>query len=141
MKTFDASAYTPDGLAELNAAARAETKRLLAQLDLGHVYVVEFASGVVKVGKSADPAARVATHRMLAQTHGGDVLNAWVSRLHYYCGRTERELMEFCTQIGHLVVGREYFRAPFADVRSRASLLSHNRFTPDAPEGALPDST
>lgn len=123
--------YTPQGRAEADAELRADSKRILAKLDLGHIYVVEFTSGVVKVGKSTDPRSRIATHRQLARMHGGEVRNTWVSHLHYFSGEAERELIEYCARIGQLVVGREYFRAPFAEVRSRASLLAHNRFTPE----------
>jgi len=120
-----------------------ETRRIEAEIAQGFVYVVEFTSGVIKVGKTADPAQRIANHTHLARVHGGDVRRSWISEEHYFCGRTERELIEYCTRVGELVAGREYFRADFRAVRTRASLLvvngritvtdAHQRLSPGEP--------
>lgn len=114
-----------------NALCAAETKRLWAQLDPGHLYVIEFASGVVKVGKSADPKERIARHTLLARAHGGDVVRTWVSPEHYRSGESERELIDFCARSGEPVAGREYFRVPFDDARTWASLVAANRIPTD----------
>lgn len=110
-----------------DAEVAAEAKRLMAWLDPGHIYVVEFASGVVKVGKSATPEVRIAIHTKLARAHGGDVVGTWISAEHYCCGEAERELIDFCARFGDPVVGREYFRIPFAHARTYASLVAANR--------------
>lgn len=127
---FDTTWYFPATRMAREAELRVETERLLSMVDLGHVYVVEFVSGVVKVGKSVDPAGRIATHALLARAHGGGVRASWVSRAHYCCGRTERELIEFCSRAGRPAAGREYFHIPFGDACQRASLLAANRVAP-----------
>lgn len=130
MKTsFDTTWYAPETAAVRAAEIGAEADRILRQLAIGHIYVVEFSSGVVKVGRTAKPETRLANHSLFAQVHGGSITQSWVSGLHYCSADSERELIDFCLRFGPPVVGREYFRVPFADARARASLLAANRFT------------
>jgi hypothetical protein len=81
---------------------RAERRRLF---DPGHLYVVAFDSGVVKVGKADNAASRLAAH---AKT--GLMRSSWVSARHPHCSKTERQLIAFCNKHGQLYGGREYFR-------------------------------
>lgn len=62
-----------------------------------------------KVGKSADPERRLATHAMMARVHGGGVRQCWTSARHDDMGASERKLLEFCRHAGEQV-DREYFR-------------------------------
>ena len=78
--------------------------------DRGYVYVVEFTSGVVKVGKAANAKARIATHAAYARIHGGDVRRSWVSVKHRGYDDTERSLIAMCRQLGVQAFGKEYFR-------------------------------
>ena len=129
MKTaFDTTWYVPETAAARAAGIGADADRILRQLAAGHLYVVEFGSGIVKVGRTAKPEIRLANHSLFAQVHGGRITQSWVSGLHYCSADSERELIDFCLRFGPAVVGREYFRAPFADVRARASLIAANRF-------------
>jgi hypothetical protein len=101
--------------------------------DAGHIYVVEFTSGVVKVGKSTAPKARLASHVHHALIHGGGVRRSWASARHHGCTETERELIAYCKKDGVAAFGKEYFTGvSFADVRGFASLLACNA------GGALP---
>lgn len=107
-----------------------ETARIDAILSPGHLYVVQFISGVVKVGRSERPDRRIAQHAAMARVHGGGVQRSWTSAEHYCTATTERELIEYCGRNGQLIAGREYFKVPFDLVRSRASLLAANRLSP-----------
>ena len=109
--------------------ATAESRRLRAELrklfDPGHLYVVAFDSGVVKVGKSANAEARIEAH-----AKAGFVRSAWSSPRHIECSKTERQLIAFCVRHGILHGGREYFRdIPFGLARDYAEriVLDHQR--------------
>ncbi len=78
--------------------------------DVGHLYVLMFSTGVVKVGKAVDLDSRVATHRYHAKIHGVAITDAWGSEAHPQHSRTERELINFCLRQGvRIDAGTEYF--------------------------------
>jgi hypothetical protein len=78
--------------------------------DVGHVYVLRFTTGVVKVGKAVNPATRIAAHRRHAQIHGVAISDGYVSDVHPYHSRTERQLIDYCAQQGSRIAeGNEYF--------------------------------
>jgi hypothetical protein len=81
---------------------RAQQRR---QFDPGYLYVVEFDSGVVKVGKTVNAESRLAAH-----ARAGLVRSSWASLHHLECSKTERQLVAFCTEHGTVHSGREYFR-------------------------------
>jgi len=110
------------------AELAAETARLLALYRIGHIYVIEFTSGVVKVGKALDPKSRSAAHAQFAQIHGGAIRNTWVSRRLVGYGEAERELIQICSRQGDPVSGREYFGFGFRLARSFGTLVEANRF-------------
>jgi hypothetical protein len=113
-------------IAAEDAELAAEAKRLLAPLALGHIYVVEFGSGVVKVGRGTDPKGRVAAHTRLAEVHGGTVRSVWISRELVGYRSAERSLLRLCARHGAPVVGREYFAIDFRTVRNLASIVEVN---------------
>lgn len=122
---------------ESTVRAAIARRQLRDVLDEGHLYVVEFTSGVVKVGKSVAPVNRLASHAKYAQIHGGDISQSWTSERHRGYSATERQLIKF----GHshseaVVVSRgEYFRdLDFDNVQQYAELLVEH-----AIEGALLD--
>lgn len=78
--------------------------------DAGHLYAIEFTSGVIKVGRGANPTKRIAVHAANAAIHGGELRNWFTSRRHRGSTATERHLIEACAANGRLVFGREYFR-------------------------------
>ena len=84
-----------------SARLRLEMRRTF---DPGHLYVVEFAAGILKVGKSASPDRRLEQH-----AKAGLVRRTWVSAHHLGISRTEREVLAWCTEYGQLHGGREYF--------------------------------
>lgn len=103
---FDTSWYVEQ--LEVIAAADYEARRqrvaLRVRFDPGHLYVVAFDSGVIKVGKAGNAESRLAAH---AKT--GLIRASWTSPRHLDCSKTERQLIAFCNEYGHLYGGREYF--------------------------------
>lgn len=83
------------------AQARGERRRLFSP---GHLYVVLFDSGVVKVGKTENVEARFKAHSMAGFVHA-----TWASSYHLGTAATERDLITICTNFGTLHGGREYF--------------------------------
>jgi hypothetical protein len=130
MKTtpFDTSWYVKQErkIAEADIRAAIVRRRVQAITDDGHVYVVEFTSGVVKVGKSTRPTDRLASHAKYAQIHGGDIRQSWISERHHGCSDTERKLIDLCKMRGEVVFGKEYFRGiSFRAARDFADLATH----------------
>lgn len=115
-------------IAAEDAELAAEEKRLRARMALGHIYVVEFGSGIVKVGRGTDPQGRVAAHARLAEVHGGTVRSVWISRELVRYHSAERDLLRLCARHGAPVVGREYFAIDFGTVRTLASIVEVNSF-------------
>lgn len=115
-----------------------EGRRLLRELfDAGHLYVIEFASGTLKVGKTRTPPRRLRSHAQAAAIYGAEVINSWVSGQHPYQSKTELELIKFCNLHGRLVSGREYFRdISFATAVDCARALVELELIKDADEDA-----
>jgi hypothetical protein len=63
-------------------------------VETGHVYVIEFSDGTVKVGKSARPKARVNQHASTAACFGITIIRQWISNEHVGCDSTERRMIE-----------------------------------------------
>lgn len=74
-----------------------------ALFDPGYLYVVEFDSGVIKVGKAGNAEARLSAH-----SKTGFVRASWASLEHLYCSKTERQLIARCAERGSLHGGRAY---------------------------------
>lgn len=79
----------------------------------GHLYVVEFESGVIKVGRERTPGSRIAQHRRDAP-----VRRVWESPEVDPVDTAEDALIARATQVGHrLRPSREYFAGmSFEDV-------------------------
>ena len=93
--------------------------------DVGHLYVVEFTSGVIKVGKAVGPKSRIASHSKFAAIHGDGIVRSWSSERHHGYSDSERDLITFCKKRGSRVFGHEYFRdVTFDDARIFAGLLA-----------------
>lgn len=114
-----------------DAAVAAATARTEMQLtfDPGYLYVVEFDSDVVKVGKTGSPLSRLSQH-----AKAGLVRRSWVSDHHLNISQTERGLIGFCLHVGELHGGREYFRGlsfetacTFAELVVRRKRLTDER--------------
>ncbi len=105
-------------------AAAIGRSRLHNMIDDGYLYVVEFSSGVVKVGKTTHPKSRLASHAKHAEIHGAEIRRSWTSQRHHGCSASERELIKFCSARGRRTAGREYYRdLSFDDAARYAELL------------------
>lgn len=76
----------------------------------GHIYVVGFSNGLIKVGRSENIRSRMKAHFDQAAVHGSQLTSAWVSPARDYLQDVERELVDWCKQRGQRAAGREYFR-------------------------------
>jgi hypothetical protein len=92
----------------------------------GYVYVVEFSSGTIKVGKSANVGQRLRQHAKDALNHGITIVRSWQSPAHTTWSENEQALIAFCwEQFGHPVSGDEYFTdADFPVIAQYASELT-----------------
>lgn len=77
----------------------------------GHLYVVSFANGMVKVGRAAKVASRILTHTGEAQRHGNAVVEYWMSPVIERFDVAETALIQWCeAQPGAVACsGREWF--------------------------------
>lgn len=76
----------------------------------GHLYAIEFSSGIVKVGQSRDITRRIATHVAAAAIHDATADRVWISRPVDRLDERERDLLAFCRARWRLANGGEYFR-------------------------------
>lgn len=81
----------------------------------GSVYVVAFAAGLVKVGRSERPFMRLRRHVAEAERHNNPVVRAWISVPHVEFNANERALKRWVAKQGDLIHGSEYFRGITAD--------------------------
>lgn len=95
-----------------------------ATTDHGYIYVIEFSTGVVKVGRSINPTQRLATHARVARVHGVDIRQSWISERHHGCRETERKLIEFCRRRGTQIDDEHFRNIAFEEVRFVAQLLA-----------------
>lgn len=80
----------------------------------GHLYVVEFSTGTVKVGKTKRPDKRIGEHEREAAAFGGRIADRWVSPAHDGYDANEVTLIAECAREGKQIK-REYFSGlPFA---------------------------
>ena len=100
-------------------------QELRGMADGGYLYVAEFSTGIIKVGKAKIPAIRLARHARHAQIHNVVIRRSWTSPGHPGHSGTERNLIDFCKRRGDQVVGRgEYFRGvTFETAQKYAHLL------------------
>jgi hypothetical protein len=94
----------------------------------GHVYAIQFGSGVVKVGRTFQPTGRIAEHEKTAKAHGQFIYDSLVSPPHTNYAANERALIAFCAERWTLAAGREYFAA--ADMEAVVRFTDTLTFTP-----------
>ena len=75
----------------------------------GYLYVVQFNSGVVKVGRTMNPSARLKSHATGGRPHGISVVAQWLSQPHLAAKRNERLLIAFCRSRYRSVNDGEFF--------------------------------
>lgn len=81
----------------------------------GHVYVILFSSGTVKVGRTRTPRVRLKAHAASARPHGVSVVSQWVSQPHASASANERKMIEHCNDTGSPLNGGEYFAGADVD--------------------------
>jgi len=74
----------------------------------GYLYAVAFSTGVIKVGQTIDPRARLGNHRSHAAAYGIAVVNLWISAAHRDYVLSETRLIRECLKLGSRE-RREYF--------------------------------
>lgn len=106
--------------------------------EIQQIYVVEFDTGIVKVGRSAKADRRLKTISREARQHGGGIARSWASEEHANAPANERALLEFCAGRGLRVTdGRngEYFKGlDYPAVVAFAQTLEFDYPTPVVPE-------
>jgi len=85
----------------------------------GHLYVLQFSTGWIKVGQTNSPRRRLAEHRRDAEVYGVNITRIWVSRPHRGFLRTEAALIEACLAAKGRRMKREYFTDIAFDVAVR----------------------
>lgn len=93
-------------------------------MNCGHIYVVLFNTGWLKVGYSANPEQRLEQHRKEAKRHGNRVYAAWVSDYMDDARSAEKDLISFASSLAEEAVAREYFAADFKQVVAYAAGLA-----------------
>lgn len=72
-----------------------------------YIYVLQFASGVVKVGTTRNAAQRLRQHAVSALQHGGSIVSHWVSQPHGGAAANEQALIGFCAERAERTTGNE----------------------------------
>ena len=101
-------------------------------MNAGHVYVLAFDNGTVKVGQTQNATQRLNSHKSIARGFGHTVTGEWVSPLHAGWRANEDALKAIAAELGGTPAGQEYFSGvDFTMVVDRAQ-----RLTFEAPEAA-----
>lgn len=102
-------------LAELNRrlmVARMEEVAIASHVaryrDEGYLYVIEFGSGLTKIGRTTQPERRFHEHAKSAEKRGDKIVRSWLSRDHPWHCKSETELVRYCVRLG-TQIEREYF--------------------------------
>jgi len=94
-------------------------------MSAGHVYVLAFDNGTVKVGQTQNASQRMSTHKSTARGFGLTVTGEWVSPLHTGWRANEDALKAIAADLGGTVTGQEYFSGvDFAAVVEKAQELT-----------------
>jgi hypothetical protein len=94
----------------------------------GCVYVVAFDSGLLKVGQTARPVQRIASHASAAATHGVTLTSTWLSGPHANTTENERALITYCRERAATQHRFEYFGGlDFDEIVAVAEKLEYRR--------------
>jgi len=98
----------------------------------GYLYVLEVTGGIIKVGFSVEPKARLKQHARASEKKALTVTREWVSPVHVEAGLNEEELIASCERLGGVsCMGREWF----SGVRFDDAVAAAMRLDCTAPEG------
>ena len=101
-------------------------------MNAGHVYVLAFDNGTVKVGQTQNASQRMGTHKSTARGFGLSVTGEWVSPLHTGWRANEDALKAIAADLGGTPTGQEYFSGvDFAAVVTKAQELTFTAPEPD----------
>jgi hypothetical protein len=102
-------------------------------MSAGHVYVIAFSGGTVKVGQTQNLVSRMAVHKASARNFGQTVTAFWTSPLHTEWLDNEEALKAAASELGGVPVSSEYFSGvDFAALTERARELPFT--VPDLPQ-------
>ncbi len=59
----------------------------------GYLYVVEYSSSLIKVGRTVDPRTRLSVHRQLGEAFSVTIARTWLSPVHESFTKTEKVLI------------------------------------------------
>lgn len=94
----------------------------------GHLYVLKFTSGVVKIGYTTDPKIRIRTHGTEARRRSDTLGRSWVSLPHPAAAAHEQHLLSFARSRFEPAFGAEFFQSADFD-----ALVAHARLLLDEP--------
>lgn len=93
-------------------------------MNAGHVYVIAFDNGIVKVGRTQDVANRMGRHRGDGRKFGITLTESWSSPLHVEWEMNEETLKRLAAKYGGTPTCAEYFQgADYAAVVDAATRL------------------
>jgi hypothetical protein len=120
-------------------ARRAHLDRYYRREMQGYVYVIEFSTGMVKVGMAKNVAKRMAQHEKEARNHAATVARSWISDAHTTWEANERSLISFCSKrFGAPTSGSEYFMAAdFDAIVGYAMTLTFPELTDEQVDGEV----
>lgn len=97
--------------AEVQAVLRGAGHVSTPARQVGHLYVIRYANGLVKVGKATDTAERMRDHKREAARHGNPIVEHWTSPTHLFVDFAEHMLITWCERQPGAVTysGREWF--------------------------------
>lgn len=96
-------------------------------MNAGHVYVIAFDNGIVKVGRTQDLPNRLRTHKGDGRKFGITVTDSWASPLHVEWEMNEETLKEIAVTHGGTPTCAEYFNG--ADYALAAAAAARLPFT------------
>jgi hypothetical protein len=92
-----------------------------------YVYVIQFNSGTVKVGRTSKPVARLKSVAQAGRPHGITVAAQWLSQPHTLAKQNESRLIDFCNaRFAPLNDGEFFADATVEDVVAFAETLLAN---------------
>jgi hypothetical protein len=108
-------------------------------MNAGHVYVLAFDNGTVKVGQTQNAPQRLSSHKSIARGFGLTVTGEWVSPPHAGYRANEDALKAIAASLGGTPTSQEYFSGvDFAAVVEKAQELTFT--APEAGESPEPDA-
>lgn len=91
----------------------------------GHIYVINFSGGIVKVGSTRTPTTRLRQHESDAAAFGRAVVGSWLSERHSGYLASESALIAYATSRAGRRLRREYFQeVDISDLRRMAEALT-----------------